>query len=248
MAYIDVHSHLDICKNPDEIIKNARKNGVKIILTCGIDRNTNRKTLELSEKYYEVKACLGIYPIDALKLSEEELDNEVLFIRQSKNKIVGIGEVGLDLKESNILTLKKQKDNLQKFINLSKEINKPIIIHSRQAESEAIELLEKSNCKKVLMHCFSGNFNLVKKIINNKWYLSIPANVKNSEHFQNVIKITPLSQLLCETDSPFLHPDKLPNNESSNVIESYKKIAQIKDIPLKEVEKAIEGNYNRLFG
>ena len=97
------------------------------------------------------------------------------------------------------------------------------------------------------MHCFCGKLSLVKRIIENKWYLSIPASVKNTEHFQSVIKITPLNQLFCETDSPYLHPDKKFPNEPAFVIESYQKIAEIKNLTLLEVEEQLEKNYQNLF-
>jgi TatD DNase family protein len=246
MKFIDTHSHLDICKNHYAIIENAKKANVRI-LTCGINIETNRKTLELAKKYEEVEACLGIYPTDCLKLSDKKIDKEIEFIKQNKDKIVAISEVGLDLKEADESTLEKQKSNLQKFIDLAKELDKPIIIHSRKAEAEAIELLEKSNYKKIIMHCFSGKIKLVKQIIENGWSLSIPTNVKHAEHFQNVIELTPIEQLFCETDSPYLHPDKKFPNESANVVESYKKIAEIKGLSLEETGKKIEENYNRLF-
>ncbi len=245
MTFIDIHSHLEMCQ--DEIIDNAKKANVKIILTCGIDIKTNRKALELSKKFPEVKACLGIYPTDSLNLTDKELNEEINFIKQNKNKIIGIGEVGLDQKEKDQSTLEKQKKTFQKFINLARELNIPIVIHSRKAEAEAIELLEKSNYKKIIMHCFNGNLKLVKKIIENGWFLSIPTNVKHAEHFQKVIELTPIEQLFCETDSPFLHPDKKFPNEPANVVESYKKIAEIKKLSLKEVEKKIEENYKKLF-
>ena len=245
MTFIDIHSHLEMCQ--DEIIDNAKKANVKIILTCGIDIKTNRKALELSKKFPEVKACLGIYPTDSLNLTDKELNEEINFIKQNKNKIIGIGEVGLDQKEKDQSTLEKQKKTFQKFINLARELNIPIVIHSRKAEAEAIELLEKSNYKKIIMHCFNGNLKLVKKIIENGWFLSIPTNVKHAEHFQKVIELTPIEQLFCETDSPFLHPDKKFPNEPANVVESYKKIAEIKKLSLKEVDKKIEENYKKLF-
>jgi len=97
------------------------------------------------------------------------------------------------------------------------------------------------------MHCFSGNFKLVKKILENNWILTIPTSVKNSQHFQKVIEIAPIKNLLCETDSPYLHPDKEFPNEPENVIESYKKISEIKKISLKEVEKTLEKNYANFF-
>jgi TatD DNase family protein len=98
------------------------------------------------------------------------------------------------------------------------------------------------------MHCFSGNMKLIQRIIKNGWFLSIPTAVKHATHFQEVIKLAPLNQLLCETDAPYLHPDKERDNESKNIIVSYEKIAEIKKLPLKEVEKQIEDNYRRLFG
>ena len=260
----DIHSHLDICKDIGAIIENSKKKNVKI-LTAGTSPKSNRKILELKEKYPEIKIALGIYPIDALKLSEKEktrnffinsssgksqikeIDSEIEFIKKNKEKISAIGEVGIDLKHAKEETLETQKENLTKFVNLAKELDIPVVIHSRKAEKECIELLEKLNCNKIIMHCFSGNMKLVDKIIKNNWSLSIPANVKHSEHFQKIVEKTPIKQLFCETDSPFLHPDKKFPNEPINVLESYKKIAEIKKIPLAEVERIIEGNYKRLF-
>ena len=244
--FIDIHSHIDICKDIDTFIKNAKKKNVKI-LTAGTNPKSNKEILKLKIKYPEINICLGIYPIDALKISEKEMDSEIEFIKKNKEKISAIGEVGIDLKHAKEDSLETQKENLKKFGNLAKELDIPIIIHSRKAEKECIELLEKLNYNKIIMHCFSGNMKLVSRIINNNWNLSIPANVKHSEHFQKIVEVTPIENLFCETDSPFLHPDKLRDNEPSNVIESYKKISEIKNLPLVEVEKQIEENYNELF-
>ena len=244
--FIDIHSHIEICKDIDVLIANAKKQNVKI-LTAGTSPKSNREILKLKEKYPKINICLGIYPIDALKLSEEKIDSEIEFIKKNKEKISAIGEVGIDLKHAKEDSLETQKENLKKFGNLAKELDIPIIIHSRKAEKECIELLEKLNYNKIIMHCFSGNMKLVSRIINNNWNLSIPANVKHSEHFQKIVEKTPIKQLFCETDSPFLHPDKLRDNEPANVIESYKKISEIKKISLTEVEKKIEENYKRLF-
>jgi len=244
--FIDVHSHLDLCKNVDLVVENAKRENV-LILTCGIDVESNRKALGLSEKYSDVKCCLGVYPTDALKMSEDDLKEEIKFIRAQKNKIVAIGEVGLDLKECSERTIEKQKNNLRKFVELSRDLNKPIVIHSRRAEEIAIDLLEEIGYKKIILHCFSGKKKLVQRIIDNGWFLTIPANVKSLEHFQNVIEMTPIEQLFGETDSPFLHPDKEKNNEPMNVIVSYEKIAEIKKLSLKEVEKKLEENYGKVF-
>lgn len=245
MVFIDIHSHIDILPNIPKVVEDAVNANVKIILASGLDKRTNRKTIEIASKYNEVKSCLGFYPTDALKLSDSEFKEELKFIKN--NKPCAISEVGLDLKENKEETLEKQKKRFSEFIKLSKKLDVPIIVHSRKAEKHAIDLLEKFDNKKIIMHCFSGNFKLVKRIINNKWFFTIPTNIKHSEHFQKIIELTPIQQLLCETDSPFLHPDKKRNNTPKNVVESYKKIAEIKRLPLKKVEKQIEKNYKSLF-
>jgi TatD DNase family protein len=244
MSYIDAHCHLDFYddKKIEEVVRRARKAGVKVIVCNGVNPASNRKVLELAARYLEIKVALGIYPTDALKMSSSEIDKELNFIREKAGQIIAIGEVGIDLKESN--DLEKQGKTFQKVIDLALEIDKPLIVHSRKAEKEVIEMLEKNKVKKVIMHCFNGNFKLVQKIVENGWKLTVPTNVKHSEHFQHVIARVPVENLLCETDSPFLHPDKERDNEPANVVVSYEKIALIKGLQLKEVERKIERNFN----
>lgn len=247
MVFIDIHCHLDFYKDEELelIVRRARKADVKIIVCNGVKPEANRKVLELAEKYSEVEAALGLYPTDALKMSDKEIDAELNFIRKNKDKIIAIGEVGLDFMETG--SKERQLVVFEKMIDLSLELDKPLLVHSRKAEKEAIEILERTGAKKVVMHCFSGRKSLVKRIIENDWFLSIPASVKYNQMFQDNVKIIPISQLLCETDSPFLHPDRERHNEPANVIASYKKIAEINGMELKEVEKKIEGNFRKLF-
>ncbi len=244
--FIDIHCHLELLKDANKVVKDAKKKNVKIILTNGVDRETNRKSLEFSNKFPEVKACLGIYPIDALKISDKEIEEEIKFIEKDKNKIIAIGEVGIDFKEDSTQH-KRQEEIFEKFIKLSMKINKPIIVHSRKAESKCIEILERLEAKKVLMHCFFGEIKLVDRIVKNNWYLSIPTCVVYNEQMKEVVRRVDIDKLLCETDSPYMHPKREWPNEPANVVESYKKISEIKGISLKEVEKIIEKNYKRLF-
>lgn len=246
MKYIDVHCHLDFFKDKEikEIIEKCEKKKIKIIAN-GVNSDSNRKILEIYKKYPKIKIALGLYPIDALKLSEKEINSEIEFIKKNKNNIIGIGEVGIDLKENQ--NFEKQKTIFIKLIRLSKKINKPLIVHSRKAEKQVIEILEKENAKKVIMHCFCGKKKLSSRIIENNWFFSIPTNIKNSQQFQELVKITPMNNLLCETDSPFLHPNKKFPNTSENVIECYKKISEIKNMSLKVVEEKIKNNYKRIF-
>jgi len=167
--------------------------------------------------------------------------------------------------EEKFSSFDKQKKNFIRFLDLSKELDIPVFIHSRGAEEKIIDILEREKCKKVVIHCFMGNFKLIDRIVNNGWTLSIPANITFSEHFQKVVERVKIDSLLCETDSPFLHPVKgmrntenqgfsvppiskeIRVNEPANVVESYKMIAKIKKISLKECEKKIEDNFRRLF-
>ena len=244
--FIDVHCHLDYFKDselPQIISKNKN---LKIILSNGTNFESNERILKISEKFPQVKSALGLYPIEALKLSDKEISEVLNQIKSNKDKILAIGEVGMDFKESD--EKEKQISIFKKIISLSIKLDKHLIVHSRKAELECIEILEKEKAQKVIMHCFSGKIKLAQRIISNNWFLSIPANIPNSQHFQKIVELTPITQLFCETDSPYLHPFREFPNYPYNVVESYKKIAEIKKLSSKEVENQIEKNFEKLFG
>lgn len=245
--FIDVHCHLNMLEDISKVLARAHKASVHVMVTQGTNKDSNRIALQLAEDFADVKVALGLYPIDALSMKEKEIEAEFDFIRKNKDKIVAIGEVGLDLKEDQEQFTKQQRV-FQQAIDLAKELDVPIIVHSRKAELECIVQLEQSKIKKVIMHCFSGKLKLVERIVKNGWSLSIPTSVKNTEHFQNVIKMVPIQQLFCETDSPYLHPDRKFPNEPCNVVVSYEMIAKLKGLKRKDVEKQLEKNYEKLFG
>tara|TARA_Y100000310_G_scaffold242976_1_gene247307 strand:+ start:16516 stop:17307 length:792 start_codon:yes stop_codon:yes gene_type:complete len=261
---IDIHSHLDheyFKDDIDAVIKNAKKANVKVILTAGINPETNKETLELAEKYDIVKACLGIYPVqyDTIKnISNKKntinknkiinIDNEIKFIENNKKSIVAIGEVGLDYKEGKN---NEQKELFEKIISLAEKLKKPIIVHSRKAESDCIEMLQSSKLKKIIMHCFSGKKSLVKKIVDNGWFLTAPTCITRASQYQENVELCPITQLFCETDAPYLSPfkgDKFQRNEPAFIIESYKKLAEIKKMEFEEVVKNVWMNWQRVFG
>jgi TatD DNase family protein len=245
-SFIDIHCHLEMLPDVSQVIRRSDKAGVSLILTQSINAETNRKSLELAGKYHPVKACLGIYPIDALKMKEKEIEAEIAFIKKNKKEVVAIGEVGMDFKEDEN-EHDRQKETFKKFIALSIELDIPIMIHSRKAEKECIEILEECRAKKVIMHCFCGKWKLVERIQKNGWFLTVPTSVTKSEQFQAIARKVSLGQLFCETDSPFLHPDKKWPNEPALVVESYKKIAELKAITLEEVKKQLYQNFIHLF-
>ncbi|MEM4710815.1 MAG: TatD family hydrolase [Candidatus Woesearchaeota archaeon] len=262
MMLIDVHAHMDFKEylgfkiDTEEIIKICKEKNVVAIVSQGTDIESNRVALELASKYDIIKAALGIYPtncVDLFKNNKELFYKEISFIDSQlrKKNAIAIGEVGLDYKEIDPTDDNKKimKDCLKEFIKLSKKHDVPIILHSRKAELEIIELLEEENMKnkKVIMHCFSGRKHLVQRVKNNGWFLTIPANVLRTEHFQYIAKDVPLSQLLTETDSPYLSPFANKINNPSNVIFSIKKIAEIKKMNEEEVANIIYNNYQKLF-
>ncbi len=250
MMLVDVHSHIDQFKNDeiDKIIDRAKKTGIKSIINNGIDIESNRKTLELSEKFSIVKAALGLHPEFIEKFDEETINNEIKFITRNRGRIIAIGEVGLDyywIKEDKLKA--RQREMFSKFIELSLKIKKPIIVHSRKAEEDVIKLLEEYKTGMVVIHCFGGKLKLLEKILSNNWFLSIPPVIVRSTHFQGIVERTPLSSLLTETDAPFMSPFKDKKNEPAFVKETIKKISEIKSLTEEEVANNIFMNYQRIF-
>lgn len=245
---VDVHSHLHHCKfdnDRDEVIKKSAENKVVKIIENGIDLKSNKKVLELSKKYDIVEAALGLYPTEAVNLDEEQLNESLNFIKKNKNKIIAVGEIGLDYLRSG--DKEKQKKVFSELISLAEKIKKPVIVHSRKAESDVVDILGSSGLKKVVLHCFCGKFELVKKAADNGWYFSIPPNVVRDAHFQKLAKEVNINQLLSESDAPYLGPKVGERNEPSNVIYVIKKIAEIKGFDEKEVGNNIFMNYTRLI-
>ncbi|MBU0470413.1 MAG: TatD family hydrolase [Nanoarchaeota archaeon] len=265
MKLVDVHCHLNhelFKEELDEVLKRAKQNGVKVVIVSGVNPPANREVLEMAEKYPLIKASLGIYPIDALGLAEGEtglprhpekinLDQEFKFIEKNKDRIVSIGEIGMDFywakKEE---TSEKQADNFRRIIRFAIKIKKPIIIHSRKAEKECLDILEeeiKNQEIPVIMHCFSGNKNLIKRAAELGHYFSIPPNIVKLQHFQTVVELVPIEQLFTETDAPWLSPFKDQKNEPAFVIESIKKIAEIKGLTAEKTAEKIWENYLKVF-
>ncbi|MBI2152032.1 TatD family hydrolase, partial [Candidatus Woesearchaeota archaeon] len=231
MKLVDVHCHLNheyFQSQMAEVLKRAEEAGVSAIVTSGVNPPANREVMELVRKHPLIlRASLGIYPIDALGLSEGEtglprypdkisLEEEFAFIKQaiyeSKDKdgqdlVVSIGEVGMDFhwakKEE---TFEKQASNFRKIIQFAISIKKPLVIHSRKAEKECLDILEeeiKNQEIKVDLHCFSGNKRLIERAAKLGYYFSIPPNIIKLQHFQTLVQMVDIKQLLTETDAPW---------------------------------------------
>ena len=258
--YVDVHCHLDhvrFKKDLPKVIENCRKNDV-IAITCGVNKDSNRRALEIAAKYKDVvKAALGMYPFDAIGIQRDQsysgsppskfnVEDELSFIESNKNKIAAISEIGMD-KSVEHHQIEKQMEIFMKIISLSEKIKKPLIVHSRKAELECIEALETCKHKKIIMHFFSGNLKLVKRIEDNGWLISIPTKIDRLQHFQLIAEQVNINQLLTETDSPYAPPSGKKENQPMFVKKTVKKISEIKKLDEDEVKKNIFMNFQRIF-
>ncbi len=243
---VDVHTHLDFPEFKEDLsdlIKRLNNMGFVKLITNGTDPTSNRAIIELSKKHKIIEPALGMYPSTAIKLSDGEIDKELKFIE--KIKPIAIGEVGLD--NHRVGNLQKQKEVLTKLVRLSMKLDIPLIVHSRKAEEETIDLLESLKAKRVVMHCFSGNSKLTERGVKNGWMFSVPSMVIKSKTYRKLSKRVPLSQILTETDSPFLSPVEGKRNDPSTIKDSIKKIAELKEISPEELEKIIYLNFQRTF-
>ena len=252
---IDVHCHLeqpDYEKDRDEVIEKCKKE-LKAVITSCAHPNDLSLTLQLVERYKGFVFCtVGIHPEYVKEINEKEKDEFLEQVKANKDKIVGIGEVGLDffwIREEEWRA--KQKELFVELINFAKELKKPLVIHARKASDECVNILEKADAKKVLMHMFGAN-HLVKRIIENGWYVSMNAIVLRSKKHKKVVRDMPLEKIMLETDSPWLAPKKLlegveARNDPTSIRIVAEKIAEIKKLSFQEVWEKCGANAIRFF-
>ncbi len=243
---IDCHCHLEddeFSKDLNQVIMRAREYSI-IMVTSGLGLAGATKAVEISKEYRDVLCTVGFEPC-----SGEEPGIVIEFIRDNLKNIVGIGEVGLDFywgKTEN--ERKKQVENFVKFIKLAKELDLPLVVHSRSAGEKAIEILVKEKAKKVLMHAFDGRASAALQGVESGFFFSIPPSVVRSAQKQKLVKQLPLENLCLESDAPVLGSDPKKRNEPAFIIESAKKIAEIKKLKLEEVLEATTKNAKKLYG
>jgi TatD DNase family protein len=269
MKFIDVHCHLEderFDKDLDEVVSRAEEVGVKIMIVAGANPEANRKVLELTKEYPSIRASFGLYPIDAVvdkfpglnddyprKIEAFDFKKELEWIKKNKDVCIAVGEVGLELKvvenHKDFEKIKKaQIEVFEEAIKLAIELSKPLVIHTRGGELEVVEILEKYKYPNVVLHCFGGRKSLIKRAADNGWYFSIPAVIKRLQHFQMLVELVDLKQLLTETDAPYLAPIAGERSEPKDVAGTVDEIAKIKKLTEKEISEQIWKNAERLFG
>lgn len=248
----DVHCHIDF-KNFDDdrnkVIENAFKENVNII-TCAFGIESIEKTKKILNDFDEFNKKIFVsYGISPLEYDKEKIEKFIEILKNDYERIIGVGEVGLDYYwEKDYEKRKKQIENFKNFIEISEKIKKPLIIHSRNAERDVIEILESYKVK-ALLHCFSGNVKLAKKAVDIGCLISIPTSVCYSKSKMEIVKNLEIENLVTETDSPFLSPFPKQNkrNEPLNVKFAIKKISELKNKSYNYVDEIVDSNVRKFF-
>ncbi|MBF0713156.1 TatD family hydrolase [Gemella sp. GH3] len=250
----DTHAHLndDAFKDDlEETIQRAKDNGVKLINVVGFDDKSIKSALEIASKYDEIYLTVGWHPVEAIDFTDEKYEM-IKNIALTNEKVVAIGEIGLDYywdKSPKDI----QKYVFRKMITLAKEVNKPIVIHCRDAVGDVLEILKEENAKEIggIMHSFSGSVDSMKIALKENFYISLagPVTYKNAKQPKEVAKACPLDKLLIETDCPYLPPVPFrgKRNETGYVKYVAQEIADLRDMSYEELVKATYTNACKLF-
>ena len=252
---IDSHCHLTyepMSSSLDETIKRANIDGVKYLLTISTEDKGFKNILNIVENYSSVYGTYGIHPHEAKK--HKTIKSSYIVEKVKKNKkIIGIGESGLDFyyNHSDVIT---QKKCFLQHIFASQQTNKPLIVHSRNAENEIYDILSsefKNQSFKILMHCFTGSKKFAYKLLDIGCFFSASGVItfKKNKDLVNTFKVIPNERILVETDSPYLSPEPLRGkiNEPKNIIYTVKYLSKIKNETVENISSITTRNFINLF-
>ena len=250
---IDSHCHLDhepLYENLSNIISRSKEIGITKLLTICTTLNSFENIKSIIEKDKMIYGTYGIHPHET---ENNIVDKQTIIKSVHENKkIIGIGETGLDF-FYNHSDKNRQINSFKAHIEAAIDLNKPIIIHSRNAEKDTFEILNsyKNDNLKILMHCFTGSLEFSKKLLTLNAFFSASGIItfKNSIELQNTFKTLPLEKLLIETDSPFLAPIPMrgKKNEPSFIKYTLEKLSMITETTVEKMSKITTENFNKLF-
>lgn len=249
----DSHAHYDdeqFDEDREELLSNLSKNGVEYIVNVGAGIESTKKTIELSERYHNVYGAVGVHPTDAAELDNEKL--EWLKSLSRHKKVVAIGEIGLDYYWDEP-DRKIQKKWFLRQMELAKEMKLPMIIHSRDAAKDTLDMMIAADAKQVggVVHCFSYSVEMAKEYLSLGFYIGVGGVItfNNAKKLKEVVEYVPLECILLETDCPYLAP--VPNrgkrNSSLNLPYVAKEIATIKGIEYEKVVEVTALNAKKLY-
>tara|TARA_B100000579_G_scaffold430547_1_gene444131 strand:+ start:121 stop:897 length:777 start_codon:yes stop_codon:yes gene_type:complete len=251
---IDSHCHLDqepLFNNLEKVVERSNNSGVKLILTISTNIESFNKIKIIVKKFKNVYGTLGIHPHET-NLNKNLNKKSLISMMKDQNKIIGIGETGLDY-YYNHSDKDTQKKLFIEHIETSIKLNLPIIVHSRNAEDDTFNILNDfSSLKpKILMHCFTGSRRFCEKLLKINSFFSFSGIItfKNSSELQKTSMIVPMEKILIETDAPYLAPvpKRGAKNEPSFIIYTAKKLSELKNVTLDNIIDQTTNNFLNLF-
>ncbi|QGG48682.1 TatD family hydrolase [Heliorestis convoluta] len=233
MRLFDTHAHMDdksFLHDRDEILQKARKSGVELFMNVGYDLPSSERSIALAEEYSFIYASVGIHPHDAKNVTEDTyLAIEKLAAHE---KVVALGEMGLDYYRD-LSPREVQQEVFVEQLHLARHLQKPVIIHDRDAHGDIMQLLDQeAKGMRGVLHCFSGSWEMARYCLERDFYISIagPVTYTNARQLLEIAQKVPIQRLLVETDSPYLspHPFRGKRNDVSNVALVVQKIAELR--------------------
>ncbi len=253
LTIIDSHAHIygpDFAADFTEMLQRAADAGVAAILTVGTDIESSRQSVELAEKHPHIYASVGIHPHDAAGVT----DDTYRIIRElalSSPKVVAIGEIGLDFYRDRS-PRPDQERVFRAFLRMAQELDKPVIIHDRDAHEQVLRCLREEGTRHGVLHCFSGDSAMAAEAINMGLYISIPGTVTYpaNEALREVVRNVSIDRMLVETDCPYLTPvpHRGKRNEPAYVRLAAERMAEVKGLSLEDVGRITTKNVRDLFG
>ena len=250
---IDTHCHIDFKDFDDDredVIKRA-KDKLDHVIVSGYSNDSNMDVLKLSKDYKGfIYPTFGFHPVSSQNATEEDLKTAHENIEKYLNDIVAIGEVGMDYYYVTDKDLRERQEEIFKsFLELANEYKVPIVMHVRDCEKKAVNIIEDyNNIPYFVFHCFGGSLKTAKRIMNrDDSYMSFSTMLCYSKHHQDLIEKIDLDYVLTETDSPYLAMTKEERNEPANVVNAVHKIAEIKDMSVSEVDEITTSNARKIF-
>ncbi|XP_011851529.1 PREDICTED: putative deoxyribonuclease TATDN3 isoform X1 [Mandrillus leucophaeus] len=267
VGLVDCHCHIsapDFDRDLDDVLEKAKKANVVALVAVAEHSGEFEKIMQLSERYNGfVLPCLGVHPVQGLSPEDQrsvtlkDLDVALPIIENYKDRLLAIGEVGLDFSPRFAGTDEQKEEQRQvliRQIQLAKRLNLPVNVHSRSAGRPTINLLQEQGADKVLLHAFDGRPSVAMEGVRAGYFFSIPPSIIRSGQLlflfskkQKLVKQLPLTSICLETDSPALGPEKQVRNEPWNVSISAEYIAQVKGISVEEVIEVTTQNALKLF-
>ena len=250
-SFIDTHCHLDILEStPEETIIEAKQAGVQRMVTIAVDELSLDFVSSTEQEFTAVYGSVGFHPHDASKLTKSLLQ-KIRQLAEEQHKLIAIGETGLDYHYMNS-PAEIQQQAFRKQLQLAVELNLPVILHSREAETDTLNILQEFPVPSLgVAHSFTSSIEMAKILVDMGWYLGINGIVtfKNAEDLREVVRWLPLEHLLLETDSPFLAPIPFRGkpNKPAHIPTIAVFIAKLRKISLQQLSEQTTANAQRLF-